>query len=139
MVTTEQYSNDPTQLLREIRGRLDHLASLQAESIPLGIYTPQLGILEATVQYLLKFHSPKEAAHLLQRSEATVRNSLRSGRAKGSIPNNPDGPRCPVHIFRNTPPLLAISKHLRAKGWRVTDIARALGRDPRNISATLRR
>lgn len=139
MRTTEQYSDDPAELLQEIRGRLDHLASLQEQSVPIGIYTTHLGILEATVQYVRRFHTVKETARMLARSETTIRNSHRSGLRKKRITKNPDGVRIPVRVFKDRSPLYAISTHLRAKGWRVTDIARALGRDPRNISATLRR
>lgn len=115
-------------------------AALGDHDVPLGIFTKQHGILEAVVLYLATVARlpTRDIAEALGRSESTIRNSYRQALHKGSI-GPPEGLRVPLEVFAKRAPLHAITTHLREQGWRFADIARALRRDPRNISATYRR
>lgn len=114
----------------------------QEQGIPVSVFAAH-GVLEGTAQYLLEHGtSARDAARLLARSETTVRNSCSKARAKGPLRIDETAARIPLAVLaeRAKSPLYAVTAYLHERlGWRFADIARALGRDPRNINTTYRR
>lgn len=117
------------------------------DTVPVAIFVPSLGILEALVLHLdAQGGRLDDIAARLHRSYSTVANTLRNARkkvakhkARAARPSASSPVEVPLKIFaqRRTAPLQALVAYLHdERKLRFAEIARLLGRDPRNICAT---
>jgi hypothetical protein len=111
-------------------------------AIPLSIFVPELGVLEALVLFLADHQhlDIDTIATRTKRSYTTIVNTLRAAREKRGTPLPIMGTQyVPLRIFANRDhaPLQALVHHLHVeRKMRFSEIARLLGRDPRVIHAT---
>lgn len=120
-------------------GKEYNLEAEQQDSMPLGIFSTGLGVLEALSIHLHeKGMRPADIARLLHRSPTTITTTLRNARKKPQEPPVPSERRVPIGIFtnRDRAPLQALVTYLHdQESLRFADIARALRRNPRGIAA----
>jgi len=117
---------------------LDIIKLGEQMTIPITIFSKQLGGLEAVTKYLKENlgMTYSEIAREIGRDERTIWTSYKKAKEKQKeIFKEKEGILIPISIFRNNELTIfeSIISYLREKGIKYSEIARLLSRDQRNI------
>jgi DNA-directed RNA polymerase specialized sigma24 family protein len=130
----------PEETFRIIQARLKER---EQAKVPISIFsTEELAALEAIVKYLKeeKQMSYGHIARILGRNRIPIGVTYRSARRKLADPLPKSGEQVPLSIFSQQLSILeSLVWYFKHKGWKYSEIARALHRDQRTIWTVYRR
>jgi hypothetical protein len=111
-----------------------------SDDVPLEIFSRGASAMQALVRYLVDERGLR-FAHVARRLGRNPKSAWASYHQVGPQPApRSEGLRVPIDVFASGgAPLEALVTHLRSKGMRNAEIARALGRSPKTTHTALRR